>query len=289
MGHLEKEKIMSNKVYEIVQERILEALDKGTVPWHKPWKGGGLPMNLKSKKAYRGINVFMLAMQGRSSRYWVTFKQCKEMGGQIQKGEKHTMVVFWKRLKVEDKETGESKTIPMLRYYRVWNLDQCTGISDPDELAEPREHTPIEVAEQIIRDMPKRPEIVHEEQRAFYSRAKDLVNLPKPETFDGPEEYYCTAFHELGHATGHESRLDRKRAQDNAYAQEELVAEMCAAFLCGVTGIESKTLDNSAAYIDTWRKRIRDDVRLVVMAGAQAQKASDFIQGIEWKDKGKSE
>jgi len=276
---------MSNKVYEIVTEKILESLEKGTVPWHKPWSGGGLPMNLKSKKAYRGINVFMLALQGRSSRYWLSFKQAQGMGGQVRKGEKSTIVVFWKWLKVDDKTTGKEKTIPMLRYFNVFSLDQIDGIADPDK-TEDREHKPIEAAEKVVTGMPNRPVIQHEEQRAFYSQAKDLVNMPKPESFDGPEEYYSTIFHELGHATKHESRLDRNNgAGRESYAQEELVAEMTSAFLCGVTGIESKTLDNSAAYIDTWRKRIKDDVRLVVMAGAQAQKASDFIQGIEHKDK----
>jgi antirestriction protein ArdC len=269
---------MSNKVYEIVTEQILESLSKGTVPWHKPWKGGGLPMNLKSKKAYRGVNVFMLSLQGRESRYWLSYKQAKEMGGQVRKGEKSTMVVFWKRIKVEDKKNGEEKTIPMLRYYRVFNLDQIDGIEDPDATKD-REHTPIEEAEAIVAGMPNRPEIAHKEQRAFYSLQSDFVNMPRPESFDNGEEYYSTLFHELGHSTRHKSRLNREK---NSYAQEELVAEMASAFLCGVTGIESKTLDNSAAYIDSWRKRISEDPRLVVTAGAQAQKASDYIQGITY-------
>lgn len=275
---------MSNKVYEIVTDRILEALDAGTVPWHKPWSGGGLPMNLRSKKAYRGINVFMLGLQGRSSRWWLTYKQAQEMGGQVRKGEKSTLVVFWKRIKVEDK-SGEEKMVPMLRYFRVFNLEQVDGIEDPD-WKNMREHKPIEEAEAIVAGMPNRPEIKHEEQRAFYALRSDHVNMPKPESFDCGEEYYSTLFHELGHATRHESRLNREK---NDYAQEELVAEMTSAFLCGVTGIESKTLDNSAAYIDTWRKRISEDPRLVVTAGAQAQKASDYIQGIDYSDKGKEE
>lgn len=275
---------MSNKVYEIIQENILKALDKGTVPWRKPWSGGGMPMNLKSKKAYRGVNVLLLGMQPYQSRYWVTFNQCKELGGQVQKGEKSTTIVFWKHCKVEDKKTGEEKMIPFLRYFKVFNLNQTTGIDDPDAIQETKEHKPIEQAEAIIANMPNAPQIQHEQQKAFYRMADDLVNLPKPETFDQTEEYYSTAFHELGHATKHKSRLDRhNQPGKETYAQEELVAEMTAAFLCGVTGIAPQTLDNSAAYIDTWRKRIRDDVKLVVMAGAQAQKASDYIQGITWE------
>lgn len=268
---------MSNKVYQIVTDRILEALENGTVPWHKPWKGGGLPTNLKSKKPYRGINTFMLSLTGFSSRYWLSYKQAKAMGGQVRKGEKSTMVVFWKWVDGEDKESGKEKRFPILRYYNVFNLDQIDGIADPDEKGEDREHTPIESAEKIIEGMPNRPEIQHKEQRAYYSLGADFVNMPRPESFDNGEEYYSTLFHELGHATRHESRLNREK---NSYAQEELVAEMTSAFLCGVSGIESATLDNSAAYIESWRKRISDDPRLVVTAGAQAQKASDYIQGI---------
>ena len=268
---------MSNKVYEIVTEKILDSLNKGTIPWRMPWTDGGLPMNLKSKKAYRGINVFMLSLQGRKSRYWLSYKQAQEMKGQVRKGEKSTTVVFWKWLDIQEKDTGKDKKIPMLRYFNIFSLDQIEGIVDPDTELEPKEHTPIESAEKVIADMPNRPEIQHKEQRACYSLARDFVNMPLPESFDSPEEYYSVLFHELGHSTAHPSRLKREKP---SYAQEELVAEMTAAFLCGVTGIENATIENSAAYIDSWRKRIRDDVRLVVMAGAQAQKASDYIQGI---------
>lgn len=270
---------MSNKVYQIVTDRILESLEKGAVPWHKPWKGGGLPMNLKSKKPYRGINTFMLSLTGFSSRYWLSYKQAKAMGGQVRKGEKSTMVVFWKWIDSEDKKTGEEKRVPILRYYNVFNLDQIDGIEDPDEKGEEREHKPIEEAEKIVAGMPNRPEIQHKAQKAFYSHTGDFVNMPRPESFDNGEEYYGTLFHELGHSTRHKSRLNREK---NSYAQEELVAEMTSAFLCGVTGIEDKTLDNSAAYIDGWRKRISEDPRLVVTAGAQAQKASDYIRGIDY-------
>lgn len=287
-----------SKVYGIVQEKILESLAQGVVPWHKPWKGGGIPMNLKSGKAYRGVNVFMLGMQGYASRYWVSWNQSKELSGYkkvkgkwvwkgpgpdpkhgVKAGEKATLVVFWKRNKVEDKETGETKWIPILRYYNVWNLEQCTGLTDP-EAGPDREHTPLETAENIINGMPNKPTVKHEEQRAFYSLSGDFVNMPRAETFDCAEEYYSTLFHELGHSTRHKSRLDREK---NSYAQEELVAEMTAAFLCGVCDIEDSTLDNSAAYIETWRKRISDEVKLVVLAGAQAQKAADYIQGIKWE------
>ena len=140
-----------------------------------------------------------------------------------------------------------------------------------------------EQAETIVQAMPKRPDIRHAEPRAYYSAARDFVNMPKPERFQQPAEYYSTLFHELTHATGHDSRLGRLKDQKQAafgsgsYSREELVAEMGAAFLCGESGIVQDTIDNSAAYISNWLKRLKDDVRLVVTAAAQAQKAADFV------------
>ena len=280
-------------VYEMVTDRILEALENGTVPWRKPWRGGtaaGSPVNLKSKKAYRGINVFVLHLQGFSSRYWATFKQAKDLGGKVRKGSKGTPVVFWKWIDKKGKDDDGNEIVldryPILRYYTVFNLDQIDGIDDPDAKAAddtPAKFNPIEAAEKIVDEMPNRPEITHNEPRAYYRPSTDTVNMPKPELFDVPAEYYSTIFHELTHSTGHESRLNRdgitKLAAfgDDNYSQEELVAEMGAAFLCGHAGIENETIDNSAAYIDGWRKKLSTDKKLVVYAAAQAQKAADYI------------
>lgn len=274
-----------NQVYDIVTEKILALLDKGVVPWRKPWRGGnaGLPMNLISKKAYRGVNVFLLAWQGYPSRYWLTFNQAKAKGGTVRKGEKGSVVVFWKWLKSEKDENGKvvKGGFPMLRYYTVFNVAQCDGIEDPDaKPAEPvKEFIPIDAARAIVENMPNRPPIEHNEQRAYYDPKADKVNLPKPETFTPAEEYYAAAFHELGHATGHESRLGRcgKERSLDSYAKEELVAEMTAAYLCAEASIDAQIIDNAAAYIDTWRKRISEDPKLVVVAAQQGQKAADFI------------
>ena len=272
--------------YQVITDRIIGLLKAGTVPWHKPWKGGGPVKNLVSKRAYRGINQFLLGCSDYASPFWLTFNQAKKLGGSVKKGEKSTPVVFWKLLESEDQETGEKKEIPVLRYYRVFNLEQTEGIEGPEpEEQELGEFTPIERCEQIIRNMPNPPKIQHRRQAAWYRPSQDLVNMPKPESFESAEEYFCTLYHELSHSTGAEFRLNRPTLTDMCpfgstnYSKEELVAEMAAAFLCGKTGIENQTIDNSAAYINGWLKKLRNDEKLVIFAAAQAQKAVDYILG----------
>jgi antirestriction protein ArdC len=283
------ETTMGNKVYEIITEKIIEKLEKGEVPWHQPWIGG-YPKNLISKKEYRGINVFLLGCQKYSSPYWVSYKQAQELGGNVRKGEHGTRVVFWKQLNVKDKDTEEEKMIPLLRYYTVFNLDQCEGI---DEKRIPQtdirqNFQPIDACERVVNGMQKRPDIRFEELRAYYHPGGDFVNMPKKETFDKEEFFYAVLFHELGHSTGHEKRLHRKAQGDwspfgsESYSKEELVAEMTAAFLCGTCQIENTTIDNSAAYIKSWLKKLKDDPKMVVLAGAQAQRASDYILGVTY-------
>jgi len=174
----------------------------------------------------------------------------------------------------------------VLRFYSVFNIAQIDGIDAPDA-PEPvnANFEPIAEAERIMLGMPKPPLIVHGEPRAFYRPAADTVNLPRPDLFAEPEEYYSTAFHELTHATGHESRLNRRPSSeirffgDREYSQEELVAEMGAAFLCGQAGIAQATIVNSAAYIQGWLSVLKGSPKLVVHAAAQAQRAADYILG----------
>lgn len=277
---------MSEKIYEMVTDKICELLEKGEIPWHKPWKGSGKePQNMVSKKPYRGINSFILSCLG-STPYWLSYKQCQEKGGNVRKGERGTPVIFWKWLEVDDKESGEKKRIPLLRYYTVFNASQCDGITIPDPEDDKQiDFEPLEHCEKVVESMPKRPTIRHDEQRAFYRPSTDHVNMPRPDTFSKEEFYYNVLFHELGHSTGHESRLGRKQAGewsrfgDNAYSQEELVAEMTAAFLSAHCAIEMQTIENSAAYIKSWLKVLRNNKKLLISAAGQAQKASDFILG----------
>jgi antirestriction protein ArdC len=194
-------------------------------------------------------------------------------------------------------QTHWKESVPFLRYYSVFNLAQCDGIPQdkiPVLDACKREHTAIAEAERIVAGMPKRPEIQNKWQRAFYSPDADFVGMPQPELFRSGEDYYSVLFHELTHATGHESRLNRKGVSGSdglwsafgttPYASEELVAEMGAAFLCGQSGIVERTIDNSAAYVQSWLQRLKDDRRLVVHAAAQAQKAADFILGKQYHE-----
>jgi len=303
-----------SKVYEIITERILAQLDAGTVPWRKPWKvpggaGGGLgPMNLKTGKAYRGINVWLLGTLGYGSPYWMSYKQAKALGGHVKRGEKGSTAIFWKvgaEQEVTDPDTGKvSIRRPfMLRYYNVFNLEQTEGVrvpkgrpmptapADPaDDETEPDapEFDPVAAAEAIFAGMQSPPSFATGGGRAYYRPSADHVQMPPRETFSGPPEYYSTLFHELGHSTGHQSRLDRAELRDFAafgdhnYSREELTAEFTAAYLTGEAGLFHHVEQNSAAYIDNWRKALRSDPKAVVLAAARAQRAADYILGREW-------
>ena len=269
------------KVYEIITDRIMKKLEEGTVPWRRPWNASaGLPKNLLSRKEYRGINVFLTGSQGYESPYWLTFKQAKALGGCVREGEKGTPIVYCDTFKKEvvgkDGELAE-KQMSFLRYYTVFNMAQVDGVEAPASGIVERPFNPIRECEKVVADMPHPPVMKQGVGgRAFYRSSEDVVYMPRA-------EYYSTLFHELVHSTGHETRLNRRPSTerrsfgDEAYSKEELVAEMGASFLCATAGIEDATLDNSAAYIQGWLKALRDDKKLVILAAAAAQKASDYI------------
>ena len=289
---------MKRDVYQAVTTRIMDALQQGVVPWHKPWDARqGRPRNLVSGKPYRGMNVWILAGQG-GSPFWLTYRQAQQIGGHVKQGERGTMVIFWKVVAKKAQaaaagETAEEKKprgFAMARAYTVFNACQCelpehwrerAEITDP-ELPEADK---IQACEQIVAGMPKRPEIVHAGVRAFYRPGVDRVTMPEPARFETPERYYSTVFHELTHATGHTSRLwrptlvDMVAFGDTNYSKEELVAEMGAAFLCGVAGIENRTVIDSASYIQSWLRALENDTKLLIGAAAQAQRAADYILG----------
>jgi len=276
---------MNAHVYDQITERIITLLTQGTVPWQKPWQARtGLPRNLVSQKPYRGINVFLLLAMSYESPFWLTFRQALQLGGTVRKGEKSCPVVFWKQTTFEDKESGEPQKIPLLRYYHVFNVAQCDGLKTGTGPVEEPVNGIIK-PDEIVAHMPQRPEIKHGMARAFYSPREDCVGLPVRERFERAEGYYATLFHELVHATGHESRLNRLTLTEkagfgsNPYCKEELIAEIGAAFLCGQAEIAERTIDNSAAYLNGWLEQLRSDKTLIVQAAAQAQKAADFILG----------
>lgn len=273
------------KVYEVITDRILAALDEGTIPWRKPWKCGGAPKNLVTGKPYRGLNILLTAMQGYASPYWLTFKQATEMGGQIRKGEKGTPVIFWnwQRKQVPDQDGEiEEKEVPYMRYYTVFNVAQIDGLTLPGDMVE-ENFASIVSCEEVVTKMPSPPTIVHGFAQACYGWTNDQIRMPPRASFKSVESYYATLFHEMVHSTGHGSRLTRKGIEEKhgfgspEYSREELVAECGASFLCGYAGIENETIENQAAYIEYWRKQLAADKKLIISAASQAQKAVDFI------------
>lgn len=200
-------------VYAIVTEKVVNLLEAGVVPWRKPWTSTGLPRNLVSKKPYKGINYFLLSASKYVSPFWLTMRQANQLGGRVRKGEESTIVVFWKvedlnqtteDLDTEEKEEKNRRRF-LLRYYRVWNLEQCElpqTVLDKLPQTETHDHYPIEAAERIITGMPNPPEIQHAGSKAFYSPITDRITLPPRDLFTTAEEYYATALHETVHSTG---------------------------------------------------------------------------------------
>jgi antirestriction protein ArdC len=207
--------------------------------------------------------------------------------GSVKRGEKATPVVFWKvtEYTTEDVDTGEEETRKgfVLRYYNVFNVEQCEGIEYPMPTVVHNNIQPIDECECIVVNMPMAPIIRHREPMAYYRPSEDVINMPERALFNSSEEFYSTLFHEMTHSTGHEKRLNRKTVTDlcpfgsTNYRKEELCAEMGAAYLCGIAGIENRTIDNSAAYINGWLSKLRRDPKVLVNAAAQAQKAVDYI------------
>lgn len=277
-------------VYQLVTDQILAALDRGVVPWRRSWGGRQLaPKSATTGHTYRGINTWLLfiaaELHGYESPWWVTFKQALALGGHVRKGEHASIVTFWKEWETQDRETGAEVKLPVLRYFSVFNAEQCEGLgakftARPD--VECFEHSPLEACEQVAAGYANGPTVEHGGFQACYQVALDRVLMPRPEVFAEREAYYATLFHELVHSTGHEKRLNRPSLgtqELNAYGREELVAEMGAALLCGVAGISPTTVENSAAYLAGWCRAIREDSRLVIQSAAAAQRAADWILG----------
>ena len=290
-------------IYQEVTNRILELLDQGVAPWRHPIRrrgnSDGMPRSLTTGKAYRGINTFLLAMtswmENYDSSYWATFNQIKKQGGSVRKGERSTLVVFWKQYSTQDKETGEDITVPVIRHYNVFNATQCDDIVAPDlertvEMDDVEQFEPISAAEKIVAGYPNPPTIEHVGNAAYYTTSHDNVRIAPPERFETREGYYATLFHELAHSTGHATRLNREIGVKTSafgspdYSKEELVAELGSAFLCAAAGISPPTIEQSAAYIDGWRRKLKDDKRLVVQAAGQGQRAADWILNITFNE-----
>lgn len=274
-------------VYEAVTARIIAQLEQGVIPWEKGWTGvQGGAISGSTGKPYSLLNQMLL---GRPGEYF-TFNQVKEKGGKVRKGEKSSFVVFWKQVKVEEgDESGQirEKLVPMLRYFNVFHVDQCEGLK-------PRQQPPtkpiqeVRSGEEIISQYQNRSGVKIQYikgDEASYSPGRDCITLPLREQFLSASELYGTAFHEMTHSTGHKDRLNRLKSTaffgNTEYSKEELIAEIGAAALMNWSGIETcKSLRNSAAYIRSWLKVLKDDKRMIVQASGAASKAVEYILGI---------
>jgi antirestriction protein ArdC len=286
-SQIESELPTSRNVYEIVTRQLLDLLERGTCPWRKPWQSvsAGLPMNAVSKREYRGANTWLLGSAPYSDNRWVSFKQARELGGSVLKGERASVAVFWKIIdaKEDPASSGEGNgRIPLLRFYNVFNVEQCEGLDLPSVVPSVR-HSRIQGAESLVRAMPQRPAITESGTQAWYMPSADRVNVPPLACFSDADSYYATLLHELGHSTGHEKRLSRKEVKEVArfgsadYSIEELVAELASAYLCAELGLDTSLIENAAAYLKGWIGALNHDPRLFVTAAGRAQRAADFI------------
>lgn len=282
-----------SKAYDVITERISAMLSSGKIPWRRPWNalkaaGGQRPRNIEGR-LYRGANWFLLGMLPYSSPIFLTFKQARALGGTVRKGEQGFPVLFWKMLEVTEENAADAESvgrrIPFARYYTVFNVEQCEGLdlAQPEAPTMPAEFDPIVEAEAIWAGMPAQPSLAHGGDRACYIPALDSIRMPPRHAFGAAEGYYETLFHEMGHSTGHASRLNRKEIVTGSYfgardySLEELVAELCAAFLCAEVGIDQAVLENQAAYIQGWMEKLKAEPQAFIVAAARAQKAADYI------------
>lgn len=284
---------MSTAIYENVTKTIIQALEQGVIPWKKPWHQlQSVPVNATTNRPYRGVNTFLLSIHPYTDHRWLTIKQANELNGAVKPGEKATTVVFWKRwtpnLPADEQEPGVHREVPLLRYFKVFNAEQCVGLSLPElhRAEEYKEHERIERAELLVRHMPNPPTITEGGNTAWYRPSDDHVQIPELSRFETPDSYYATLFHELGHATGHELRLNRTGVTgkilfgSGEYSKEELVAELTSAFCAATVSLDDHVVGSAASYIEGWLGVLRSDPKAVVIAAAQAQRASDHIRGV---------
>jgi antirestriction protein ArdC len=285
-------------VYTRVTDRILADLEQGVRPWMKPWDAdntaGRITRPLRHNGTpYRGVNVLLLwgeaTTRGYASNIWMTYKQAAELHAQVRKGEHGALVVYADRLtRIEADDNGDDmeREIRFMKGYTVFNVEQIEGLPDhyyarPEPKGEPLQL--LESAERFF--VATGATFRHGGNMAYYASGPDLIQLPLPEAFRDAQSYAATKAHELTHWTKHESRLDRefgrKRFGNQAYAREELVAELGAAFLCADLGITPEPREDHAAYLAHWLKVLREDKRAIFSAAAHAQRAVDYLHGLQ--------
>jgi len=281
-------------LHDAVTTRIINELEQGRVPWVQPWASSGttplgLPQNASSGRNYSGINILLLwasaIEQGRPSQRWLTFKQALALGGAVRKGEKGTMVVYADTFipKAEQERASASgegaRRVGFLKRFTAFHVDQCDGLpADPDAAPLPGRTEVLPQVEAVIAATGADVRIGGE--MAFYSPSHDFIQVPPQQAYFEPINWYRTVLHELGHHSGHSSRLNRDfsgRYGSEAYAREELVAELCAAFLCAELGVVPTV--RHADYLGAWLEILKGDNRAIFQAASLASKAADFVLG----------
>jgi antirestriction protein ArdC len=282
---------MRRDLYAEVSTRIVAELEGGAAPWVKPWAataGANTPCNAVTSRPYSGCNVILLWLardRGWPTPRFLTFNQAIEAGGNVRKGEHGTKVYFVKQLKIVDAEAEETEArlVSMLREYTVFNVAQCENLPDSIKAGRPMRvrnaDTRDALADEFLRATGA--DIRDGSGEAYYVPSKDFISMPAFEAFKGADHFYNVAFHELTHWTGHKSRLDRDlkhRFGDRAYAAEELVAELGAAFLCAEFGFDGDVCN--AGYIATWIDLLKSDKRAFFTACSKASQAADHLRGL---------
>ncbi len=279
-------------LYQEVTDKIVAAIEAGTAPWQRPWKivaSAGMPMNGASTRPYNGVNALLLMMTAQIEGYksdnrWFTFKQANELGAHVKKGSKSTLVYFFKMLDARDGDaiapqtggTKQAKQIPFLTEYRVFHASQIDGI---EAIEQPeRQWSPIQAVQEIVDRL--KPDIRYGGDRAFFAPGRDFIQMPPEGAFPSAEAFAGTLTHEIAHWSGGESRLNRKFGTwgTDAYAEEELRAEFCSALMCAEYGIPT-SIDNHAAYVESWAKKLREDKFAIFRAAKDARRMADFITG----------
>lgn len=282
---------MKRDLYSEVSARIIAELEAGAAPWVKPWSvtpGQNVPQNAVTNRPYSGCNVIPLWLardRGWSTPRFLTFKQAQEAGGHVRKGEQGTRVYFVKQLQVKDGEgdEAESRLVPMLREYTVFNVDQCEALPDRIRAGKPtRVRNPDSrdaLADQFL--LATRADVREGHGEAMYVPSRDFISMPAFQAFKSADHFYNVVFHELVHSAGHKSRLDRdlkNRFGSRDYAAEELVAELGAAFLCAEFGFDGDL--RHAGYIANWIELLKADKRAFFTACSKATKAADYLRGL---------
>ncbi|ASY74411.1 ArdC family protein [Sinorhizobium fredii] len=286
--------------YQRITDAIIEQLEAGTKPWIRPWRGnsrGSLVPRRATGDAYRGINVLMLWLASELAGYeentWMTYRQAQDFGGQVRKGEKGALVVKYGTFTPKEREDDDDRAIPYLKGYTVFNVEQIENL--PDGFYQPAEAlstTPVphlDTVETFIRNTAA--SVTYGGTTACYRPGPDDILMPDRARFESEVHLYSTLLHEASHWSGSKHRLDRDlsgRFGSESYAIEELVAELSASFLCADLGVAHDPRDNTATYLESWLKVLKNDKRAIITASAKAQAAADYLHGLQSQEQSRA-